>query len=300
MNNVVNMINYYLIHKNADESVIEYIKTKLDSASIEDLIVIQIELLYTDPSDKLVSEFVRFINDKINIILSEIDLYELINLITVLKTKIILIEAEIDRLDNFNKGIFSKIKEKDLNKDDVFDEQDSLIASDLIGKSQDNVFIINKNKSIINSIKIWGINLEGAFNKKLNNSNLNELINSYIKSLNIINRDQFINYYIENLSSKIEKYILNKNIIDMITNIMPELDQMYKNSYNKKDEKYKLLDYYVDVVDNKIKNTINNMIYEEKIILKEKINLISNEILNNDNPNDDFKVLVINSYLIYL
>ena len=35
------------------------------------------------------------------------------------------------------------------------------------------------------------------------------------------------------------------------------------------------------------------------LLLKEKINLICKDILENDDPDDDFKVLVINSYLRY-
>ena len=81
---------------------------------------------------------------------------------------------------------------------------------------------------------------------------------------------------------------------------MPELDTLYKNNSDSKNEIYKLLDYYIDMAENKIKETINNMYYEEKLILKEKLNIISKEILENDNPNDDFKVLVINSYIRYL
>ena len=81
---------------------------------------------------------------------------------------------------------------------------------------------------------------------------------------------------------------------------MPELDTLYKNNSNLKNEIYKLLDYYIDMAENKIKETINNMYYEERLILKDKINIICKEILENDNPNDDFKVLVINSYLRYL
>ena len=61
MNNIVSMVNYYLVHKNADDSIIYYLKNKLDNTKIDDLIIIQIELLFTDPSDKLVSELVNYI-----------------------------------------------------------------------------------------------------------------------------------------------------------------------------------------------------------------------------------------------
>ena len=77
MNNVINMVNYYVEHKNADDSVVEYIKNKLESSDLTELIIIQIELLYTDPSDKLVSGLVNFITDKINNILTNINLYNL-------------------------------------------------------------------------------------------------------------------------------------------------------------------------------------------------------------------------------
>ena len=77
MNNIVNMVNYYLLHKNADDSVIEYLKEKINKSNIDELIIIQIELLYTDPGDKLVSGLVNFINSKINDILNNISLDEL-------------------------------------------------------------------------------------------------------------------------------------------------------------------------------------------------------------------------------
>ena len=60
MNNIINMVNYYLVHKNADDSIIEYIKNKLNNSNLEELILIQIELLYTDPSDKLVNNLVNY------------------------------------------------------------------------------------------------------------------------------------------------------------------------------------------------------------------------------------------------
>jgi len=137
-------------------------------------------------------------------------------------------------------------------------------------------------------------------NKKINSVDLKELIDSYANSLKLINKDDYINDYINKLSRQIEKYILNSNILNTITNIMPELDNLYKNTYNDKNDLYKLLDYYIDVVDEKIKRNVNNMLYEEKLILKDKINLICKEILENDNPLDDFKVQVISSYLRYL
>ena len=80
---------------------------------------------------------------------------------------------------------------------------------------------------------------------------------------------------------------------------MPELDLIYKENSNEKNGVYKLLDYYIDIIDDKIKHKINQLEYEEKLLLKEKINLICKDILENDDPDDDFKVLVINSYLRY-
>ena len=300
MNSVVNMVSYYLLHKNADDSVIEYIKEKLNKSNIDELIIIQIELLYTDPSDKLVNDLVHYINNKINETLSNINLYELINLITLLKSKIEDKKESINKLEKTNIDKFSTIKEKDLNKDNKFDSEDSLIASEYINEIENNNFIINKTKSEITSIEIWLKNLDNSLNKKIKNSDLNDLINGYASILKLINRDDFINNYINIISNKIEKYVLNNNVLDTITNIMPELDTLYKNNYNDKNEIYKLLDYYIDIVDNKIKLSINNLLYEEKLILKDKINIICKEILENDNPLDDFKVQVISSYLRYL
>lgn len=300
MNNIVNMVSYYLLHKNADNSVIEYIKEKINKSNIDELIIIQIELLYTDPGDNLVSSLVSFINSKINDILNNISLDELINLISNLKSIINEKQETIKELEIYNDSTFKTIKTKDLNNDNKFDNEDSIIASNYINNIENNNFQINKIKSEINSIEIWLKTLENSLNKKINSSDLNELINSYANSLKLINKDDYINEYINKLSKQTEKYILNNNILNMIINIMPELDSLYKNTYNAKNDLYKLLDYYIDVVDEKIKRNINNMLYEEKLILKDKINLICKEILENDNPLDDFKVQVISSYLRYL
>jgi len=300
MNNIVNMINYYLLHKNADDSVIEYIKEKINKSNVDELIIIQIELLYTDPGDKLVSNLVNFINNKINEILNTISLDELINLISTLKSNINNKKESIKELEEYNVDTFNTIKTKDLNNDNKFDNEDSVIASNYINDIENNNFQINKLKSEITSIEIWLKTLESSLNKKIKSSDLKELIDSYANSLKLINSDDYINDYINKLSRKIENYILNSNILNTITNIMPELDSLYKNTYNDKNDLYKLLDYYIDVVDEKIKRNINNMLYEEKLILKDKINLICKEILENDNPNDDFKVQVISSYLRYL
>lgn len=300
MNNVVNMINYYLIHKNADDSIIEYIKNKLNNTNIEDLIIIQIELLFTDPSDKLVSNIVSFINNKINEYLKDVDLYELASLISVLKDKKEELEFENKDLDKRNKNIFETIKTKDLNLDGEFDDDDSKIASELINETQNNTFTINKNISEMKSINIWLINLENSFNKRLNNEAIEELLNSYIKELTLLNRDDFINKYIDKTSKKIEEYILNSNLLDTITNVIPELDRIYNENANNKNEVYKLLDYYIDLVEFNIKKKINELGYEERLLLKEKINIICREILDNNNPFDDFKVQVINNYMKYL
>lgn len=300
MNNIVNMVNYYLIHKNADDSIIEYIKNKLNSCELVDLIVIQIELLYTDPSDKLVSNLVGFITNKINESLKVIDIFGLASLISILKHKNDYLLDNIKELENKNNEIFAKIKTKDLNLDGKFNNEDSKVAAELINETQNNSFIISKMHSEINSINIWLVNLENSFNKKINSAELEELLNSYIKELTLLNRDDFINKYIYKTSQKLEEYILNSNLLDTITNILPELDKIYNENANKKNEVYKLLDYYIDLVENNIKKKINSLDYEERLLLKEKINIICREILNNNNPYDDFKVQVIGNYLKYL
>lgn len=300
MNNIVNMINYYLIHKNADDSVVGYIKNKLNNTNIEDLIVIQIELLYTDPSDKLVSGLLNYINNRVNEILKNISLYELTNLISSLKDKVKSLENEINKLEIKNKEIFEMIKTKDLNNDNKFDNEDSIIASNLINDTQNNEFLINRKKSEINSLGIWLKNLEKSFDKKENTIDLEELLNSYIEQLSIINRDEYINKYIFKTYNKIDAILLNSNLLDTIVNIIPELDRLYNNNSSNKNELYKLLDYYIDLVDLNIKQRINKLDYEEKILLKEKINLIIYDVLNNSNPDDDFKVLIINNYIKYL
>ena len=149
MNNIVNMVNYYLVHKNADDSVLDYLKNKIDKSSIEDLIIIQIELLYTDPTDKLVSNLVSYINEKINNILKDILLGDLANLISTLNEKTNNLEIDIDNKQIENEKIFKIIKLKDLNKDNLFDDKDQEIASELIEKTKNNEYLINKNKSII-------------------------------------------------------------------------------------------------------------------------------------------------------
>lgn len=300
MNNIVSMVNYYLVHKNADDSIVYYLKNKLDNAKIDELIIIQIELLFTDPSDKLVSELVNYINNKINDILKNITLFDLASLIGILKHKEDAMLDNIKKLEERNKDIFAKIQTKDLNLDQKFDDIDSKIAANLINESQTNTFNIGRSKSEINSINIWLVNLENSFDKKINSVDIEELLVSYINELTLINRDDFINKYISKTSSKIDEYILNSNLLDTITNVIPELDRIYNANSKYKNELFKLLDYYIDLVDSKVKLRINSLDYEEKLILRDKINIICREILSNNNPDDDFKVLVINSYLKYL
>ncbi len=300
MNNIVNMVKYYLLHKNADDSIVLYLKQKIDKSNIEDLIIIQIELLYTDPTDKLVETLVNYINNKINDILRNIELYDLTSLICTLKYKVDTFKNTILLLNDKNTEIFNKIKEKDLNKDGIFDNKDSEVASKLINETQDNIFTINKLNSEIKSINIWLNNLDNSLMKKIKNSSLNILLENYIKELSLINRDDYINNYIKELSNKIDDIILNSDLIDSITNIIPELDKLYNNNSNKKNKLYKLLDYYIDLLNSNIKRDILNLDYEEKIILKEKLNTICYDILHNDTSSDDFKVQVINSYFIYL
>ena len=300
MNNVVEMVKYYLLHKNADDNIFNYLKNKIDDSKIENLIIIQIELLYTDPTDKLVETLVNYINKKINDILINISLTELTSLICTLKYKIDTYKNQIEKLQEKNNDNFEKIKTKDLNNDNKFDDKDAKIASDLINETQNNYFIINRLKSEIKSINIWLINLENSLNKKINNSNIEELFENYINLLSYINRDDYINKYIEKISNKLEDNILNVNLLSTITDVIPELDRLYNENSIKKNKLYKLLDYYIDLVDELIKKNINMLNYDEKLLLKDKINVISYEILHNDREDDDFKVQVINSYLRYL
>ena len=94
--------------------------------------------------------------------------------------------------------------------------------------------------------------------------------------------------------------MLNSNLISTITNVMPEIDKVYNDNSKKNNELFKLLDYYIDLVDSNIKKRINVLDYEEKLILKDKLNAICYDILNNETKDDDFKALVINSYIRYL
>ena len=300
MNSIVNMVNYYLLHKNADDSVIEYIKNKIDKSSLEELIVIQIELLYTDPLDSLVSNLVNYINKNINNSLIDIKLNELINLIASLKIRIDELESENKKLEEENIRTFEVIKTKDLNKDNIVDNNDNVIAGNLIDKTKTNEFNINRNKSIINSINIWLNNLENSLNKKQKKASIEELINSYISELYYLNKNDYINKFINKTVLQIENKLLKSTLIDTITNIIPELNKLYDDNYKENNKVYKLLDYYIDLVDSDIKLRISKLTYEEKLVIKDKINTICYEILHNDTKSDDFKVLIISNYLRYL
>ena len=293
MNNIINMVNYYLIHKNADLSIINYLKDKLNKSSLEELIIIQIELLYTDPTDKLVSNLVNYITDKINDLLDDIDLYNLINVIVLLDNKKNILNNEIKYNELNNKEIFKSIENKTFIKLD--NETDNDTASRLINNAQDNNFNNNKNKSEINSINIWLNNLENSFNKRCNKSSINDLLDCYIDLLN--KNNEIINNYINKLNNIIDDKIYNNDIFETITNIIPELNIIYKEN-NK--EKNKLLDNYLNKIDNVIKERINKLEYKDKNILKIKLNIISKELLNDKNIDNDFKANIINNYLRYL
>ncbi len=293
MNNIINMINYYLIHKNADLSIINYLKDKLNKSSLEELIIIQIELLYTDPTDKLVSNLVNYITDKINDLLDDIDLNNLINVIKLLDNKKNILNNEIKENELNNKKIFQSIENKTFIK--LNNETDNETASRLINNAQDNNFNNNKNKSEINSINIWLNNLENSFNKRCNKSSINDLLNCYI---NLINKNnEIINNYINKLNIIIDDKIYNNDIFETITNIIPELNIIYKENNI---EKNKLLDNYLNKIDNVVKERINKLEYKDKNILKIKLNIISKELLNDKNIDNDFKANIINSYLRYL
>ena len=300
MNNVTNMVNYYILHKNADDSIISYIKNKIDESSLVDIIIIQIELLYTDPADKLVSNLVNYINNIINNRIINLTLDELIDLISTLKNKVDIITKNNDKLKKENEVSFDLIKTKDLNKDNVFDDKDSLMAGNMIEKVKTNEFVINQNNSKINSINIWLNNLENNFNNKINTINISELIEGYSNALLLINKDSFINGYINKMSTKIDQMLLNNSLIATITDVMPELNVLYNNNYKNNNKVSKLLDYYIDLVDESIKSRIYKLDYNEKEVLKDKINAICYGILHNDTTSDDFKVLIIKNYFKYL
>ena len=300
MNNIVKIIEYYVNHNNADDSVVQYIKDKLDNCEINDLIIIQIELLFTDPSDKLVSGLVNYITNKINEVLSKISLCELASVISLLEIRKKEIDLENNRLDRHNKSIFSDINARQLDKYIEKDETNDLCVARLISLTQDNIFIIDSNKNKMKSIDIWLNNLINSYTRQVNCCDIKELLECYIDELELFNRDEFINNYINVVLSKIDGIIMRSNLLNAITNVMPELDRLYKETYETDNGIFQLLDYYIDLLDINIKKQINNLEYEEKLLLRDKILLISNNILENNNPDDDFKALIINSYLKYL
>lgn len=300
MRSVLDMINYYIVHKNADDSIIEYLKNKLEDSKLEELIIIQIKLLYTDPSDKLVSGLVSFISDKINKILKDIELFDLFNIIDILNEEKELRTSSINNLTKENEIIFDKIKNKDLNDYLENDEDINSCAARMINKTQDNIFNINRLNGEINSISIWLTNLDNSFRKRLDKVNIRGLLECYTRLVVLIDKNSLVNKYIDIVFNKLDKLLLKSDLLDTITNIMPELNAIYKENSRERNSMYKLLDYYIDLLESKIKININSLLYEEKLLLKEKINLICKEILENDDPDDDFKVLVINNYLRYL
>ncbi len=298
MNNIVDMINYYLVHKNADDSIIKYLKNKLDNSNLEDLIIIQIKLLYTDPTDKMVSDLIYYITLRINNILSNIDLYDLSYIISLLNNNKKTLLEEINNLKDNNSEILKRIQKKDFDKDSI--KTDNELASELINKMQTNNFIIDQYNSEIKSIDIWISNLKNCFDKKLNTSKIKQLLENYIHCLALLDRDDFINEFIYKMSSKIDERLLNNNLFETITNIIPELHILYKENSVTKNELYKLIDYYIDIIEINLKQKINKLSHIEKIILKEKLDLICQEFLSNDRKDDDFKALVIKNYLRYL
>ncbi len=298
--NIVNMVDYYLVHKNADNSVIEYLKGKLDNSSIEELIIVQIELLYKSLSDKLVTDLVYFITLKVNEILKDMSLYDLANLICSLEVRKSDLENDIKEKNSINDDLFIKINKKDFSEEETADSDDNEIASKYINIIQNNNFNISEIKSKIKSIDIWIKNLDKNYNSKLDSKDLKDLLDSYVKMLPLMNRNDHINKYIISLSTKIDTSIINNNVIDMIININPVLFLMYKENSNEKKELYKLLDYYLSIVELTIKNNINQMLYEERIMLKEKLEVICKELATNDREDDDYKIPIIESYIKYL
>ena len=300
MNNIVKIVEYYVNHNNADDSVVAYIKNKLDNCNIEDLIIIQIELLFTDPGDKLVSGLVNYITNKINNFLSNISLCNLASTISLLELKKREIKFENEELEAKNKIIFDDISKKDILKYIIENETEDECLSRIINLTQDNLFFIDKNKNEIKSIDIWLNNLKNSYKIQVNSCDIKELLECYIEELEIFDRDEYINNYINIVLNKLDNFIMNSNLLDSITNIMPILDKLYKETYKSNNNIFQILDYYIDLLDINIKKQINNLEYEEKLLLREKIMFISKDILSNATEEDDFKALVMNSYIKYL
>lgn len=300
MNNIVKMVEYYVDHNNADDSVVEYIKSKLDKCDISDLIIIQIELLFTNPSDKLVSGLVNYITNQINRILSCIELSELASVISFLEVRKKELNLKNQDLILVNEEIFKNISSRNLVDYIEENETSHECVARLINTTQDNIFYIDNNKNEIKSIDIWLNNLINSYTRQVNSCNIKELLECYMDELDLFDRDEFVNNYINIVATRIDNLIMRGNLLESITSVMPELDKLYKETYEEDNDLYRLLDYYIDLLDINIKKQINNLEYEEKIILKEKINIISKSILSNATEEDDFKALVMNSYLKFL
>ena len=230
MNNVVSMVNYYLLHKNADDSVIEYIKNKLDKSSIEDLIIIQIELLYTDPSDKLVSNLVNYINLKINDVLKDIELSSLVLLISSLEDKQNDIKNEINKKQEEIDSNFKKIQTKDLNNDNIFDDKDVITRSAVLRNVSDKKIIIDAfDQCGFKDLKL--ISTKQILSKNKTFIEINE------KYLILYNENKYflfnVNKYfsIENIINKILKSISKNIYLIGINEKITELVEMNKKLF---------------------------------------------------------------------
>ena len=241
-----------LLHSNINDEDILDIKSRIDKLYLYELIILDVELLYLNQENSYVSNLVHYTNSKINITIRNINLYELGNTISILKT--------------------------------IVNNQELIMESE------------NK----IKSINLWINNLDSSFDRKLKVVKINELIESYLNILVYINKNNYINEYIYKISSKIENTFLSSKLFDSITDIMPILSEIYNNRFNINDKTYKVLDYYIDFLNNSIKHRISLLTYHEKLVLKDKINSICYDILHNNDSDDDFKVLIIKNYLRYL
>ena len=287
MDNILNMVNYYKKRNNIDDSIVNYLIDIIGKLSPYELIILEIELLYIEEKNKLVNILVNNVNNKLNYILKDINLGDLVILIDKLHKKVNEIE----------------INNESINLQDLVNDKNVVFDIKLIDKIIHNNINAelnrNKNNNLIKSINIWLANLDNSINKKLNGS-LEELINGYLSIVEYINNSEYINKYLTICSSKIDKIIYNSNTLDIIINVIPVLNKMYSDNYNKDKKMIKLLDYYIDSVDSNIKKRLFKLDYTEKLVLKDKINTICYGILNNNSKDDDFKVMIINNYLIYL
>ena len=287
MDNILNMVNYYKKRNNIDDSIVNYLIDIIGKLSPYELIILEIELLYIEEKNKLVNILVNNVNNKLNYILKDINLGDLVILTDKLHKKVNEIE----------------INNESINLQDLVNDKNVVFDIKLIDKIIHNNINAelnrNKNNNLIKSINIWLANLDNSINKKLNGS-LEELINGYLSIVEYINNSEYINKYLTICSSKIDKIIYNSNTLDIIINVIPVLNKMYSDNYNKDKKMIKLLDYYIDSVDSNIKKRLFKLDYTEKLVLKDKINTICYGILNNNSKDDDFKVMIINNYLIYL